>query len=89
MYRVLKAGGRALIIDLRRDASRDAVTQAVNRMGLGTANTMLTKLTFRFMLLKRAYTKKEFEQFLAQTKFGSFEIRESLIGLEIWLDKTR
>jgi len=81
MYCVLKPGGRALIIDLKKDASKESVSKAIDGMGLGGVNTFLTKLTFRFMLLKRAYTRSEFEQFLSQTKFGPIEIQESLMGL--------
>jgi len=88
MHRVLKPGGRALIIDLRKDASKESVAAAVDKMRLSRVNTFITKLTFRFMLLKRAYTKREFEQFLAQTEFGSNEIKEDLTGLELLLQRT-
>lgn len=89
MHRVLRPGGQALIIDLRRDASREFISQAVDGMNLSAVNRLMTKLTFRFMLLKRAYTKSEFEQKITSTKFRDFKIREDLIGLEIWLAKDR
>jgi ubiquinone/menaquinone biosynthesis C-methylase UbiE len=85
MHRVLKPGGRALIIDLRKDSSKES--QAVDEMKLGAVNQVVTKLTFRYMLLKRAYTRNDFEQMIAQTGFDKFEIQESLTGLDVWLNK--
>jgi ubiquinone/menaquinone biosynthesis C-methylase UbiE len=87
MHRVLKPGGRALIIDLRRDAPYASIQKAVDDMHVGAVNGLVTKLTFRFMLLKRAYTRSEFEEMVAETKFSGVEIREDLIGLEIGLTK--
>jgi hypothetical protein len=58
-------------------------------MRLGRVNTLITRLTFRFMLLKRAYTRTEFEQFLSQTKFGPVDIKEDPTGLELLLERAR
>jgi ubiquinone/menaquinone biosynthesis C-methylase UbiE len=87
MYRVLKPGGRALIIDMRGDASRESMKEAANGMKAGAVNQMIVYLTFRFMLLRRAYTRADFERMIGRTGFRRLEIRESLIGLEILLGK--
>lgn len=87
MCRVLKPGGHGLIIDLRGDASPSALSRYVDGMGLSTVNRVLTKLAFRTMLLKSAYTREQFQQMLSQTEFGSVEIVEEGIGFEIRMTK--
>jgi ubiquinone/menaquinone biosynthesis C-methylase UbiE len=87
MHRVLKPGGEALIIDLRKDAPQESINQTVDEMKLGAVNGVLTKLAFRFMLLKRAYTKSEFEDMISRTKFCGSKIEGNLMGFEILLSK--
>src|SRR5260370_17759255 len=50
MQRVLKAGGRALIIDLRRDASLEAINEAVSRLSLAIFSPVSTRPPFPFLL---------------------------------------
>jgi len=87
MCRVLKPGGRGLIIDLSHDASPEMVDQHVDTMGLNAVNRVLTKLAFRTMLLKSAYTREQLQYMLAQTSFRSVDIQEVDIGFEISMTK--
>ena len=87
MHRVLKPGGRGLIIDLRRDAAPESMDRHVETMGLSAVNKVVTKLIFRWFLLRTAYTKAQFERMLAQTNFRSIDIHEENIGFEIRMTK--
>jgi ubiquinone/menaquinone biosynthesis C-methylase UbiE len=86
MYRVLRAGGRAVIHDMRRDASPDAIKATVKDMGLGWFNSLLTRWILR-RLRKRAYSPDEFRQMAGETPFGTCEIESEGIGAEITLHK--
>jgi len=85
MHRVLKAGGTALIIDLRKDYSPRAVSEYFKNRGFLTA--AIIKLTFRTMLKSRAYSKESMMGLVAQSQFGQGEIRLDPIGFELWLRK--
>jgi ubiquinone/menaquinone biosynthesis C-methylase UbiE len=87
MHRVLKPGGKAIIIDLRPDASPADIAADVNGMKLGWLNAALTRLTFKHMLLKRAHSKASFRQMVAQTPFETCAFREAGIILEVTLVK--
>jgi hypothetical protein len=47
----------------------------------------LTKMTFRFMLIKRAYTQEEFIRMAQESLFGSCQINTGPIGFEVRFTK--
>jgi ubiquinone/menaquinone biosynthesis C-methylase UbiE len=87
MHRVLKPAGKALIVDLRPDASPEAINAEVKKMGLGWFNALMTRLAFKHMLLKRAYSQEQFRQMASQAPFQACEVQEGPIGLSVWLTK--
>lgn len=87
MYRVLRVGGKALIIDLRRDASPEAVRSCVKEMRLGFFNALLTRFTFKHMLLKRAYSQEQFREMATRTPFTTCTIELDPLGLQVSLVK--
>ncbi|MBA4544191.1 MULTISPECIES: class I SAM-dependent methyltransferase [Thermoactinomyces] len=88
MNRVLKPGGKALIIDFKKDVSKDKLDQFVSGdLGFTGINSLVTKWMFRFVVIKQAYTKDEVKEMIAKSKFQTGRIHEGLIGLEVWLEK--
>ena len=87
MHRVLRCSGSGVIIDLRRDTPMSAIREYVNGIGIGRINRWMTLLTFRFMLLKRAYTRDEIEQMLEKVPFRRTEMHQNSIGMEVWFEK--
>jgi ubiquinone/menaquinone biosynthesis C-methylase UbiE len=87
MQRVLKPGGRALIIDLRKDASLADIDSYIKSAQLGWANSLIYKATFRYLLIPRAYSRQQFIDMAARSRFGGAEVSETGIGFEITLRK--
>ena len=87
MCRVLKPGGRGLIIDLKRNASPQEINQGIDAMGLKWFNKIMTKAVFKTMLIKSAYTREEFQEMLWEVNFKEYQINEDYMGFEIWMTK--
>jgi ubiquinone/menaquinone biosynthesis C-methylase UbiE len=87
MQRVLRAGGEAVIEDLRKDASLAEINEYVKKSGRRWFDAWLTKMAFKHMLIKRAYSREEFEGMAKQSRFGTCEIEASSIGFEVRMRK--
>ena len=87
MRRVLKPGGKALVVDLRKDAPMSVIEEHVDHMNLSLPSSVFTKWTFRLLLLKRAYTDSQFEKMVAQSGFTKSHIDYADIGFAAWLEK--
>lgn len=87
MHRVLKPGGSALVLDLRRDVTDESIAAEVEKMGMNAVNRMLTRWIFKHMLRKRAYTRADIESFVAKTTFGRCDIEDDGVGFAVWLRK--
>jgi ubiquinone/menaquinone biosynthesis C-methylase UbiE len=85
IHRVLKPGGRASIFDLRKEASLKEIDEEVERMNLSRLNALLTRWTFRNMLLRSAYTNTALQHLVARSRFGRGEIAPDGIGFELRL----
>ena len=87
IFRVLKHGAEAVIVDLDKDASKADIDGFVDEMRLSWISSLMTKLAFKRTLLKWAYTKSQIEKLAAESHFGRCDLVGEGIGFEIWLRK--
>jgi ubiquinone/menaquinone biosynthesis C-methylase UbiE len=87
MHRVLRPGGRAVIMDLRKDASSQDIDAYVRNVGWGWKDALINKAIFRYLLIPRAYSKEQLIRMTESSLFRETEIIESGIGFEITLKK--
>ena len=83
MFRVLRPGGQAIIHDLRKDVSLDEINSYIQKSGRKWFDAWLTRMVFKHMLIKRAYTGTDFQRMAAQSCFHSCTITTDSIGLEV------
>src|SRR5262249_43798039 len=89
IQRVLKPGAQASIFDLRKDAPSAAIDDEIQSMHLPAVSAFMTRLTFRYGLLRAAYTRPRLESVVMRSRFGGGEIYADGIGFELKLAKAR
>jgi ubiquinone/menaquinone biosynthesis C-methylase UbiE len=85
MRRVLRPGGKALLIDLRRDVKVEDVSRYVDGLGVSLLNRWFMKFVFRNMLIKRAYRMEDMRRMAIAAGWVDPRIDPSPIGFEVWL----
>jgi ubiquinone/menaquinone biosynthesis C-methylase UbiE len=87
MRRVLRPGGTALVIDLRRDVSMQEIGEYVDGLGVNWLNRQFIRFSFRSMLIKRAYMLDEMRSMAIEAGWTAPRIESSAVGFELRLTK--
>jgi ubiquinone/menaquinone biosynthesis C-methylase UbiE len=87
MRRVLRPGGKALLIDMRRDASMAEVKRYVQGLGVSRLNRWFMMFVFRNMLIKRAYPLAEIRRMSMEAGWAEPRIDSAAMGFEAWMTK--
>ena len=87
MRRVLRPGGHAMLIDMRRDVSVPELQRYVNGLGVSRLNRWFMMLSFRGMLIKRAYPTEEIRRMTVEAGWADPHIDTSPLGFAAWTTK--
>lgn len=87
MYRVLRNGREAVILDMSREASNAAIAAEVHREGLSGAQAWWQRVIFRLLLRRRAYSRNAIVELAAASRFGRGEMELEGIGFSMRLRK--
>ncbi|PEJ53330.1 SAM-dependent methyltransferase [Bacillus sp. AFS002410] len=87
MYRVLKPGGTALIIDMNFNVTADDIENEIIKTEMKGFDKHFVKFAFKTFLKKGAYTKEDFEIFINETEFMDYKIKQEDISLYVYLTK--
>jgi ubiquinone/menaquinone biosynthesis C-methylase UbiE len=87
MRRVLRPGGTALLIDMRRDVSVAEIRRYVDGLGVSRLNRWFMMLSFRGMLIKRAYPLEEIRSMALAAGWADPRIETAPMGFSAWTTK--
>ena len=88
MRRVLRPGGTALLIDMRRDVNVRELKRYVDGLGVNLLNRWFMMAVFLGMLIKRAYRLQEIRSMAIEAGWTDPRIDSSPVGFEAWLTRS-
>jgi ubiquinone/menaquinone biosynthesis C-methylase UbiE len=87
MLRVLRPGGTALLIDMRRDVSVSELRKYVDGLDVSWFSRKFMMLTFRGMLIKRAYPIEEIRRMATEAGWKALRIETTPVGFAAYARK--
>ncbi|MDR0628201.1 MAG: methyltransferase domain-containing protein [Treponema sp.] len=87
MYRVLKPGGKGLIIDMNKDTTAAIRKAEIDKMGLKGFEHLFMTFCFAFILRDGAYLKRDFEAMLRDAPFRQWSVETRGISIYVYLYK--
>ena len=86
MYRVLRPGSTAVILDMNREATLADIAEEARGMRIGRLNSALTRAAL-LGLRRRAYSRPDFERLAAMSAFRTCTANTDGLTLEIHLTR--
>jgi ubiquinone/menaquinone biosynthesis C-methylase UbiE len=85
MRRVLKPGGTAVVLDIRKDVSRQALNQRIRKVSTGFVSWLTNQFVYRVIITRRAYGSARLRQLASAGGFVNCDLRDEGIFVEMWL----
>jgi ubiquinone/menaquinone biosynthesis C-methylase UbiE len=85
MKRILRPGGRALLIDMRRDIRPAEIRRYVDGLDVGLLNRWFITLSFRTFLVHRAYRLDDIQTMATKAGWSNALIETAPLGFEAWM----
>lgn len=85
MKRILKPGGRAVVLDVRKDIPRRALNQHIRKLSSGLGSWLTNQFVYRVIIIRRAYGIRRLQQLAYAGGFVNCQVREEGISHEMWV----
>jgi ubiquinone/menaquinone biosynthesis C-methylase UbiE len=85
MKRILKPGGRAVVLDIRKDVPWRTLNQHIRKLSSGLGSWLTNQFVYRVIIIRRAYGIARLQQLASAGGFVNCQVREEGISHEMWL----